>query len=121
MKILGLDISRTKKPAPVVERPAVRPRIAARSSFRPPRRAGGRSYDAAATGRHNINHWLYADSRDADSIIFNDLATLRNRCRYELRNKSYAKGMARTFSDDIIGRGPIPQFDSGNPDHDDEV
>jgi len=80
-----------------------------------------RSYDAAATNRHNANHWLYADARDADSIIFADLATLRNRCRYEMRNNCYASGIADTLSDDLVGTGPIPQLDSGDIDFDKEL
>jgi len=90
-------------------------------SIRPPRRDSRRSYDAAATNRHNANHWLYADARDADSIIFADLATLRNRCRYEQRNNCYASGIADTLSDDLVGTGPAPQIDSGDADFDKEL
>ena len=90
-------------------------------SYQPPRRLSGRSYDAAATNRHNANHWLYADARDADSIIFADLATLRNRCRYEMRNNCYASGIADTLSDDLVGTGPAPQIDSGDVDFDREL
>jgi len=74
-----------------------------------------RSYDAAATTRHNANHWQYADNRDANSLIFQDLATLRNRCRYECRNNSYAAGIVDTLANDIIGTGPTPQLESDNP------
>jgi len=41
-----------------------------------------RSYDAAAINRHTQNHWLFADGRDADSLIRADLTRLRNRARY---------------------------------------
>jgi lambda family phage portal protein len=73
-----------------------------------------RSYDAAATTRHNSNHWLFADNRDADSTIFQDLPTLRNRTRYECRNSCYFAGIADTLANDIVGTGPTPQLDSKN-------
>jgi len=112
MKLFGLNISRKKRTGHV---PALSRLIA------PPGRRGTRSYDAAATNRHNANHWLYADARDADSIIFADLATLRNRCRYEQRNNCYASGIADTLSDDLVGTGPTPQIDSGDADFDKEL
>jgi len=74
-----------------------------------------RSYDAAATTRHTENHWLYADGRDADSLIRADLATLRNRARYEIRNNCYAKGIVETKANDIVGTGPRLQVLSDDP------
>lgn len=78
-------------------------------------------YDAAATNRYNESHWLRADGRDADSIILQDLPTLRNRCRYEIRNNAYAKGITQTRANDLIGIGPWQQFQSDNPVLDKEI
>lgn len=80
-----------------------------------------RSYDAAATNRFNVNYWIYADSKDADSLIFADLATLRNRARYEVRNNSYAKGIIETKANDIVGSGPRLQMATGGKDTDREI
>lgn len=96
MKIFGYDISVRKAPAEQTEQLVKR------------------SYDAAATTRHNKTHWAFADGRDANSIIFQDLPTLRNRCRYECRNNGYAEGIIDTIANDIVGTGPTPQLDSEN-------
>ncbi len=69
-----------------------------------------RSYDAAATSRHNQNHWLYATGGDADAVIAPDLATLRNRARYEIENNSFAKGIVEGFGDDIVRIGPTLEY-----------
>ena len=96
-------------------------RISDRGRVRIPIQSGIRSYDAAATHRHNQNHWLYADGRDADSLIRQDLATLRNRARYEIRNNSYAKGIVETKANDTIGSGPQLQIQTDNPELDKEI
>jgi len=83
---------------------------------RPAGRVTVRSYDAAATNRHTKQHFLYADGRDADSLIREDIATLRNRCRYEIRNNSYAKGMVETKRNDLVGSGPRLQVISEDAD-----
>ncbi len=71
-------------------------------------------YDAAATSRHNQNHWTFADSKDANSAIGPSLTVLRNRARYEIRNNPYAKGIVNTFADDLIGYGPRLQIKTGD-------
>ena len=78
------------------------------------RLAGGRNYDAAQTNRHTENHFLNATNKDADSLIAADLATLRNRARYEVRNNCYAKGIVETKADDLIGYGPRLQLKTKN-------
>lgn len=75
-----------------------------------------RSYDAAAITRHTEQHFLLADGRDADSLIRADLATLRNRARYEIRNNSYAKGITETKANDLVGTGPRLQVITDNKD-----
>jgi len=113
MRFLSLFSRKTKQKAPS--------RMAGRERVRIPSRSNARSYDAAATTRHNKNHWLYADGRDADSTIRQDLATLRNRTRYEVRNNSYAKGITETRANDTIGSGPQLQIQTDNPDLDSEI
>ncbi|MDD5327425.1 MAG: phage portal protein [Phycisphaerae bacterium] len=81
----------------------------------------GRSYDAAATSRHNENHWRYADGSDADFWIRQDLPTTRNRARYEVKNNSYAEGIIETLANDLVGTGPDLQMDTGNSDADSEI
>jgi len=75
-----------------------------------------RNYDAAQTTRYTQQHFLYADSRDADALIRADLATLRNRARYEIRNNSYAKGIVETKANDLIGTGPRLQVITNDQD-----
>lgn len=69
-----------------------------------------RSYDAAAPA----NHFAHASGADANTLIYADLPTLRNRVRYEIRNNCYAKGMSITKADDIVGTGPRLQVESDN-------
>ena len=110
MKIFGLNIARKKRPGTAAK--TVRlglPRVVPRS------------YDAAATNRHNQNHWLYADARDADSLIRQSLPTLRNRARYEVRNNSYAKGILETKANDLVGTGPRLQIQTDDPEFDHTV
>jgi len=102
-------------------KPKTPARISDRGRVRIPSRDNVRSYDAAVTNRHNENHWLYADGRDADSIIRQDLAVLRNRARYEVRNNSYAKGIVDTKANDLVGTGPRLQIQTDNPELDKEV
>lgn len=73
-----------------------------------------RNFDAANDDRHTAKHFLYADNRDADSLIAESLAKLRNRVRYEVRNNSYARGIVNTKADDLVGTGPRLQFSAGS-------
>lgn len=78
---------------------------------------GKRAYfDAAATTRHNSNHWAYATEHDINTLIRGDLATLRKRARFEILNNGYGAGIADTLAFDVVGPdGTLrPQFDSGN-------
>lgn len=80
-----------------------------------PPRPGAR-YDAAQTTTDNRRHWIAADSLSAKGA--NSLAVrkvLRERCRYEAQeNNSYAKGMALTLANDLIGTGPRLQMLTDN-------
>ena len=74
-----------------------------------------RSYfDAAAVGRHQDNHFLYADGSDPDKTNIQELPILRNRARYEIRNNSYARGITETKADFLIGTGPRLQMKTSN-------
>ena len=57
---------------------------------------------------------MNATNKDADSLIAADLATLRNRARYEIRNNCYAKGIIETKADDLVGYGPRLQVKTAN-------
>jgi len=67
-----------------------------------------RHYDAAQTTRHNSKHWLNATGDDANTLISPALAILRNRCRYEIRNNSYANGMINSLATDVVGNAGFP-------------
>lgn len=73
-----------------------------------------RSYDIAKASRHFDNHFLYADNSDADNLISQSLEKVRNRCRYEVRNNSYAEGIVETLANDCIGTGPRLQLNSSS-------
>ena len=71
-------------------------------------------YDSAQTTDLNRNHWSRADNLSADAGLQPQVRqTLRNRARYELRNNSYAAGIASTWSNDLVGTGPRLQLDLG--------
>jgi lambda family phage portal protein len=96
------------------------PRVQARRSLRErvadawtPIRA---KYDAAQTTDENAKHWLAADdlsARTANSLAVR--ATLRKRARYEVANNSWAKGMVKTFANEVVGTGPRLQIQTPNP------
>lgn len=71
-------------------------------------------YDAAQTTTINQNHWAMADHLSADASLLPAVRQkLRNRARYELRNNSYAAGIASTWANDLVGTGPRLQLDLG--------
>lgn len=66
--------------------------------------------DAAETGPENQRHWAKADSLGPNAAYDELTRTrLRNRCRYEALNNSYAKGLVKQLAYDLIGTGPRPQ------------
>ncbi len=71
-------------------------------------------YDAAQTTDLNRLHWANADHYSADATLPPHVRqTLRNRARYEMRNNSFAAGIASTWSNDLVGTGPRLQLDLG--------
>ncbi len=68
-------------------------------------------YDAAATTPENRRHWAQADDLSANAANSADVRRLlRIRCRYEIANNSYAKGLVLTLAHDTIGTGPRLQM-----------
>lgn len=68
-------------------------------------------YDAATTTDDNKRHWANADGLSADAAANPEVRqALRNRCRYEAANNSYAKGIVLTLANDVVGTGPRLQL-----------
>jgi len=65
------------------------------------------SYDAAKTHDQNRRHWAAADYLSADSAGRSEIRKiLRSRSRYEFENNPYARGIAHTMANYVIGQGP---------------
>lgn len=74
-----------------------------------------RSYDIARPSRHLDNHFGLAGGGDADAMIEPALPMARNRCRHEVRNNAYARGVVDTLANDIVGTGPRLQLKTNKP------
>ena len=72
-----------------------------------PRRVVVRAkYDAAAKTPQNAKHWAGADGYSPAAALPDAVRkTLRERCRYEVANNSYAKGIVSTLANDLVGTG----------------
>lgn len=74
-------------------------------------------YDAAATNPDNRRHWANADGLSANAANSPDVRrVLRNRARYEVANNSYARGIALTLANDVVGTGPRLQLLTADSD-----
>lgn len=78
-----------------------------------------RSYDAAQTNRRG-EHWLAA-TRSADSEIFNEARTLRERSRALVRNNAYAAKAVASLTSNIVGEGIVPRPVTGSPSKDRKI
>ena len=68
-------------------------------------------YDAAQTTDENRRHWALADGLSADAAASPMVRRiLRNRCRHEVANNSYARGIVLTLANDSVGTGPRLQL-----------
>lgn len=72
-------------------------------------------YDAAATTDENRRHWQHADDLSANAANSSEVRKiLRMRCRYEIANNSYARGLVLTLANDVVGTGPRLQMLTSN-------
>ena len=75
-------------------------------------------FDSAKTTDDNRQHWAAADGYSADAALDQTVRrTLRNRCRYEVANNSYARGIVLTLANDIVGTGPRLQLSTSDPEY----
>ncbi|WP_149496200.1 phage portal protein [Roseiconus lacunae] len=76
-------------------------------------------YDVASDGGRNEEHWKMADGLSARAANSPSVRKrIRERARYEYANNGYAKGLAWTLSNDLIGSEVRVQFKSGESDLD---
>lgn len=74
-------------------------------------------YDLAETTDENRRLYERVDSLATDAWMSPEKRrVLRNRCRYESANNSYARGIGLTLANDTIGTGPQLQLLGGNTD-----
>ena len=79
-------------------------------------------FDNAETTDENRNHWANASALSPNSLAVEIVRhRLANRCRYECRNNSWAKGIRDTLANDTIGTGPRLQMLTDNEDLNDIV
>ncbi|MEP0846059.1 MAG: phage portal protein [Phycisphaerae bacterium] len=64
-------------------------------------------YDAAETSDEDRRWWASADNLSADAANSADVRRkLRNRTRYEVANNGFARGIANTLANYVVGTGP---------------
>ena len=78
-----------------------------------------RSYDAAQGNRHG-EQWLAA-TRSADSEIYNEARTLRDKSRALVRNNAYAAKAVGSLASNIVGEGIVPRPVTGSPSKDRKI
>jgi len=69
--------------------------------------------DAAAANRHTDAHFADADGRPLAAVLGDDLTTVRDRLRYEIRNNGDGKGMVDTLCTAVVATGPALQVNTG--------
>lgn len=75
-------------------------------SVKGPRVMHGR-YDAAQTSEENRRHWAESDGLSARAANSPEVRKrLRDRCRYEVANNSWAEGVANALANFVVGSGP---------------
>ena len=80
-------------------------------------RGPARYIESAETTRLNQRHWQHAGTVDMNAAILPRLDVLRNRAKYELLNNGYARGIVKTYADDLCGQsGPTLQILVDGPD-----
>lgn len=73
------------------------------------------TYDAARDGDEYKKLWENADAYDADSAHSVSVRRkLVQRSRYEVANNGYSAGIASTYANDLIARGPSLRMQTGS-------
>ncbi len=81
------------------------------ANARPAGRIVRAGYDAARTTDDNKRRWSFADALGPNAAANAQVRRmLRNRCRYECANNSYAAGIVNTVGNDTVGIGPRLQM-----------
>lgn len=76
-----------------------------------PRRRFRAGYEAATSSDELSKHFQYANGSDAEAAADpHKRQILRNRCRYEVMNNGYLRGMLNTLADHVVGTGPRPHL-----------
>ena len=77
-------------------------------------------YDSAQTTTENSRHWKNADHHSADVANSPGVRKVtRSRARYEcLENNSIGNNIVRSLANDMVGRGPRLQVQTGFPERD---
>jgi len=79
-------------------------------------------YDAAQTTIENRKHWAAADTLAADAASNPQVRTiLRARSRYEMANNTYARGIALTLANYVVGTGPRLQMQTDDAELNREI
>ncbi len=78
-----------------------------------------RSYEAAQ-GSRNGGSWLSA-IRSADSEIYNEARTLRDKSRWLVRNNVFAAKAVAALASNLVGEGIVPRPVTGSPARDRKI
>ena len=79
--------------------------------FVPDRRRVSAVFDNAQTTTNNARYWSLADALSADAAARPEVRyQLRIRCRYEVQNNCYARGLVDLIANDTVGNGPRLQM-----------
>jgi len=81
----------------------------------------GTGFDMTADNRHTSNHYNDASITDINRIIGNSREVMQKRCRYEVRNNCYLKGIINSYVYEIVGTGPTLQMLTDNDRFNSEV
>jgi lambda family phage portal protein len=80
-----------------------------------------RSYEAAQASRNGDNGGWLAIPRSADSQIYNEARTLREKSRWLVRNNPYAAKAVSSLVSNIVGDGIVPRPTTGSPKRDRDI
>ena len=78
-----------------------------------------RGYEAASSGRHGDGYLSMV--RSADSEIYNEARTLRDKSRWLVRNNVFAAKAVTSLVSNIVGEGIVPRPVTGSPAKDRKI